>query len=315
MSTEISAIKDASAKKLQELRDTISSTVQSAPYSKHICIFACGSLGRLELMPNSDLDIFFIWDDDSNSCGSPEQNSFFDILLGNSTLNLEDPRKLGKYNKLLKKEQLLDIGSQQEDYNNSFTARMLLLLESKPLFNESMYTSIIHETISKYFADYYDHAENFSPLFLMNDIQRYWLTLLLNYEYRRDYSDTPDIKYWKRLKLKYARLITCYSLIACLYEKNITPKHVENCVFQTPFERIDSLASTIPDLNDYAVSLHHFYEEYLELRTKGLDYWQDESHKIEAMKKADQFHDVLIHQFMKSVAKTNPSLHRKSDIY
>ena len=314
MATSLIELKNYSIQKKNELRTEITNTVQGNPYSEHICIFACGSLGRNEAMQASDLDIFYIWDDTVGNYNESDRNNFIDSLLQNKKLDFVNPH-FSKYKIMLKKEQLLDIGSQEEDYSNSFTARMLLLLESTPLFNDQLYSAIIDETIAKYFADYNDHAANFSPLFLMNDIQRYWLTLLLNYEYRRDSSDAPSKKYWKRLKLKYARLLTCYSLIACLYEENITAEYVKRCVLQTPFDRIDSLAKKHPSLQGYVNDIHKHYDQYIELRKKGLEYWEDDLHKADAMNKADCFHDVFIHCFMKEIALTNMKLHGKTEIY
>ncbi len=138
---------------------------------------------------------------------------------------------------------LLDIGSREEDFNNSFTARLLMILESKPLYNLAAYDELIDSIIiKKYFKDYKSHCENFHPLFMMNDIKRYWNTLTVNYEYGRKDSHSVNKKNWKRLKLKFARLITCYSMIACLYEESITPEYTINCIKLTPFERLDLIA-------------------------------------------------------------------------
>ena len=144
---------------------------------------------------------------------------------------------------------------------------MLLLLESKPLYNEKAYKKIVKETIDKYFSDYTDYSDEFYPLFLMNDILRYWYTLTLNYEYRRDDKDDVNKRYWKRLKLKYARLITCYSMLACLYHKNISPEYVLKSVEMTPFERLSMLADEREEIKDIVLKIETAYEWYLELRT------------------------------------------------
>ena len=104
---------------------------------------------------------------------------------------------------------------------------MLLLLESKPLFNEQLYHQVILDIINVYFNDYAKHEKNFKPIFLANDIIRFWKTMCLNYEEKRkrhENDSTSRYKYRvKNLKLKFSRLTTCYSLLCCLNKSNTTP--------------------------------------------------------------------------------------------
>jgi hypothetical protein len=52
-------------------------------------------------------------------------------------------------------------GKPEDDVNNTFTARLLLLLESRPLIGEDVYADAIDEVISKYWGDYEDHKNEF----------------------------------------------------------------------------------------------------------------------------------------------------------
>ena len=203
MSTTFENIRVESQKKLDELRNELKLAYPEGNLNNQICIYACGSMGRLEMTEKSDLDLFFVTEAikvEDFAIANLDKYLFFSKLYEiNSRLKYQDPSKGGIYWEFTPKENLLDIGSRQEDYNNSFTARMLLLLESKPLYNENAYKKIVKETIDKYFSDYTDYSDEFYPLFLMNDILRYWYTLTLNYEYRRDDSDDANKRYWKRL--------------------------------------------------------------------------------------------------------------------
>ena len=267
----------------------------------------------------SDLDLFFVTEGNGSQAfaiTNLDKYRFFAKLYEiNSKLKYQDPSKGGIYWKFTPKENLLDIGSRQEDYNNSFTARMLLLLESKPLYNERAYKEIVKETINKYFSDYTDYPNEFYPLFLMNDILRYWYTLTLNYEYRRDDKDDANKRYWKRLKLKYARLITCHSMLACMYHKKISPEYVLKCVEMTPFERLSMLADEQEEVKDIVLEIEIAYEWYLELRKKGSEWWDTPQHKDEAMTQADNFHNLVVHKFMKCIADGNPALRNRADVY
>ena len=322
MSEFFEQIQSTSTKRLNELRTELSAMDIDGLLGGQICIYACGSLGRLEMAAQSDLDLFFISGVDLSEKEDPVpftnvgKYRFFSQLYDmNKKLHYKDPSGGGRYWEFISKKNLLDIGSREEDYNNSFTARMLLLLESKSLYNDNAYLSLIDSTVEKYFVDYPDNSDGFFPLYLMNDILRYWYTLTLNYEWRRDDSDDANKRYWKRLKLKYARLITCYSMLACLYKKAITPDIVKKYVLMTPFERLESLANDNHQLSEFVSEIASEYNWYLELRTRGPELWNDPNKKAEAMNHADKFHDLLVHRLMGSVSKGNAALRLKADTY
>ena len=74
------------------------------------------------------------------------------------------------------------LGGRDDDYENLFTARMLLLLESRPLVGSQMYERAIDAVLSEYWKDYEDNRSAFRPIYLTNDIIRYWKVLCLNYD-------------------------------------------------------------------------------------------------------------------------------------
>lgn len=289
-------------------------------FNDNLCVYACGSLGRLEMVEPSDLDLFFISmpdeSDDSPFFSNIDRYIFFAKLYEiNKKLGYQEPSKRGEYWDFISKKNLLDIGSRQEDFNNSFTARMLLLLESKPVYNILAYEKLITDTISKYFTDYEDNKENFHPLFLMNDILRYWYTLTMNYEYRRDYKDSESKKNWKRLKLKYARLVTCYSMLACLYKTNITPEYVHECIKITPFERLAKLSLINSNIENIVQEINEEYKWFLGLKSESHDWWDKDSNKSIALNHANRFHKMVVHSLMKTVSEGNPALRNKADVY
>ena len=103
-----------------------------------LCIYTTGSYGRLEASENSDMDLFFI-DTDENS---PTSN-IDKTLINAQVINICRAMKLPEFSKdggYLTIHNINDIvkelGSPADDYKNYFTARMLLLLESKPIYNE-----------------------------------------------------------------------------------------------------------------------------------------------------------------------------------
>ncbi|MFA7241187.1 MAG: hypothetical protein WC091_13840 [Sulfuricellaceae bacterium] len=161
-----------------------------------ICIFSAGSLGRLDSGTKSDLDIFVTADGGEESkIGRLEEIELFSSILRiNRELEFPELSNDGEYLKVFDiHESKSQIGSPADDNENWFTVRMLLLLESRHLINPTAYTRHTKEILSVYFRDAEDHKP-FKPLFLLNDILRFWRTLCLNYEQARH---TPS-RAWKK---------------------------------------------------------------------------------------------------------------------
>lgn len=310
--------RELSKKKIEKLRLTISNKINE----DNVCIYACGSLGRFEITEKSDLDLFFILMDDAGEERTFSRLSkyvFFSKMYEiNQELGFDDPSKGGFYWNFITEKKLLDIGSREEDYNNSFTARMLLILEGKALSKKETFVTLKRRVINKYFEDYPDHREPFYPLFLMNDIWRYWYTLTLNYEHRKDPGgehDKNDKNYWKRLKLKFARFFTCMSMIMCLFKEDLTEDDVLNFSDLTPFERIEYLQNNIPEIaeGDYLNKITKKYEWFLDLRKNDSTWWKEKNNKDIAFTNADEFH-TLLKNMLSVVASTNPDLAEKMDL-
>jgi len=110
-------------------------------------------------------------------------------------------------------------------WKNTFTARLLLLLESSPLIGESVYQQITNDVIVAYWKDYEGHKSDFMPI-PANDILRMWRTFCVNYEARTQSAQRRDGKRrLKNYKLKHSRLLTCYSALLYLlavFSKNKT---------------------------------------------------------------------------------------------
>lgn len=321
MEKKLDFFRSMSQDKLSQLQKELALALPQELKNHGVCIYACGSLGRLEFGETSDLDAFYIIDppkkSNDESIPKVDAEAFFSkILQINSMLKFPAPSKNGKYLVFTPREDLFDIGSQEEDSKNSYTARMLLLLESRPLYNQEAYNKLIEDVVDRYFIDYPDHTDNFNPLYLMNDIKRYWYTLCLNYENRRDKKDDRAERYRKRLKLKFARRITCFSMLACLYKKGIDKSYVVNCVKMTPFERFEMLSEGNEELTSVLEEIKRKYEHYLELKTHDTPWWEmDSKRKKAAFECADKFQQLVNNGFMQKVACENPNLLNLMDLY
>lgn len=186
------------------------------------CVYLTGSFGRGEASPHSDLDLFIL----ARSDESPRRPSRLqeiclkaDLIEQTSAIGLPEFSGDGEYLALYTVDKLVKtLGCPNDDASNTFTARLLLLLESRPLIGKEVYDEAVHEVLKAYWRDYDDHPKDFMPTFLANDIARLWRTFCVNYEARTT-TDPPEKKAKRKLKnykLKHSRLLTCYSALAYL---------------------------------------------------------------------------------------------------
>ncbi len=164
-------------------------------------------------------------------------------------------------------EMLTVVGAPYDDSENLFTARMLLLLESKCVLNNQLYEKALNKTVRHYFRDSVG-KQTFRPLFLLNDILRYWRTLCLNYEQTRSDPDGPWRK--KNINLKFSRMLTVFgTILPILAEQMHSADCIVNLVRLSPQER---LSRGLDALND--PSMFEKYKQFLEDYESFLS-WKD----------------------------------------
>lgn len=247
------------------------------------CVYATGSFGRLEASQYSDLDLFIVGKNkDLGGNGDPSsQLSRLDEICVKADL-IEQTRKMeipdfdgdGKYLVNYSVGQLTkSMGCADDDASNTFTARLLLLLESRPILQTDVYDEIIDDVIVAYWRDYEDHKTNFVPAYLANDIMRLWRTFCVNYEARTERA--PEEKKakgkLKNYKLKHSRLLTCYSAILFLMEKfntdnTVSPEHMREMIHLVPLERLTWVEdnSTNTDVKTQIKNLRSSYNSFLD---------------------------------------------------
>ena len=253
---------------LARVREAISAQTTCA--REEICIYVAGSLGRLETGKISDLDVFLFVDSIQNTPGKrtitrlEEIMVLSEIIQVNTELNLPPFSGDGEYFKIHEVSELLaGAGTATDDSENLFTTRLLLLLESKCLVNDTLYNNAAKKVLEMYIRDG-TGRDDYKPLFLLNDILRYWRTVCLNYERTRHDKSKP---WWKKnLNLKFSRKLTVFStVLVILIERVDTFEKFAPFAAMTPMER---LAHSLDSMGDLSL-LPHFecfldnYEEFL----------------------------------------------------
>src|SRR5260370_31751604 len=111
------------------------------------CVYATGSFGRGEASLFSDLDLFIVGLGENNSRQLPPLEEIClkaDLILATRKLGIPEFSGGGEYLVHYTKQELIGaLGKRDDDANNTFTARLLLLLESRPVLGAEVYSKII----------------------------------------------------------------------------------------------------------------------------------------------------------------------------
>ena len=247
------------------------------------CVYMTGSFGRGEASKYSDLDLFIVGRGNGKPTRDGKPGSELsrldeicikaDLIEVTRELGIQEFSGDGQWLVHYSVDELIQsLGTQDDDAQNTFTARLLLLLESQALLEESVYNDVLGEVIAAYWRDYEDHKANFMPAFLANDILRLWRTFCVNYEARTERM--PELEKakgkLKNYKLKHSRLLTCYSAILYLvavYEANgsVHPRDAREMIALTPTERLEWLKrqSYLSDAHEVLDKLLAQYEQRL----------------------------------------------------
>lgn len=290
----------------------------------NLTIFGAGSYARHEASQYSDIDMFFLSDGDKGDVPEPRTNS---LRLFGKVIEIVDTMSFPKFSNdceylvLLHTNDILsNLGSPRDDHENYFTARMLLLLESKCLYGHDVFEDITHKIIKSYFKDFPDHKHTFQPMFLLNDICRFWKTLLLNYENKRsvpqgaeEFEERKTRQKVRNFKLKFSRMTTCFASIAALgsHAAPVKETQVLELTKLTPRERLDSIPLRVPEAKDAVSEVLGKYGWFLEmtgLPTAELEErFSDKQKRTEMFQEANAYGDSMF-RLLRVIDEAHPNL-------
>lgn len=308
-----------SQQRLEQVRLDLSARLnEQLPLSarNRISIFATGSLARFEANEHSDLDAFFY------VLGSVERDRldtvdevcvFHNVVECSKSAGFPDFSNGGEYLHFQYLDDVVEnIGSRQDDYINGLTSRMLMILESKPIYNDENYRIAKSKIIDRYFADFHDHSKDFRPIFILNDVLRFWRTLCLNYEHGREWRKEDGLDrargHLKNLKLRFSRLLICYSFVASLLSRGtaLSCSDVSEISDLTPLQRLEALKDLDPTAGQAVDTLMSEYQWFLEAmgreKDEVLNWISDEGIRIDAFARGKTFVESM-YKLVMSVAE------------
>lgn len=255
------------------------------------CVCMTGSYGRREAGEHSDLDLFIVGLDKHAEHQLRDDENPYTVILESQMSRLDEIclkaelihsakaigiREFdgdGKYMAHYSVSDLVGrLGQSDDDVSNALTSRLLLLLEGRPLIGEEVFASAVDTIIRSYWRDFPGRERNFAPAFMSNDILRLWRTFCVNYEARTTVA-SEDKKLKRRVKnykLKFSRLLTCYSaLLSMLHtfdqSDTVTPDDMKTICSMSPLDRIFKLhaASSISAARPFIDQIVSGYDKFL----------------------------------------------------
>jgi predicted nucleotidyltransferase len=239
----------------------IVSELKASLYNDNICVITTGSFAREEASKESDMDYFVVVRNGDDDLPIEERKIIVDIVNKHVSKDSGDTGTFGDDAIENLEDMLKNIGG-SEDTNIKITRRMLLLLESKSLYNNSFYDDIIENIISIYIKNI---KKEQIARFLLNDIIRYYRTITIDFEFKTSESG----KCWglRNIKLTYSRkLIYFVGILMVAKTQDLEKAKKLNILIcyinMTPIERIEKIVSN-DKLKEDIVNLYNFFLEQI----------------------------------------------------
>ncbi|HAS6777594.1 nucleotidyltransferase domain-containing protein [Vibrio parahaemolyticus] len=231
--------------------------VEAFPSDSDLTVVVTGSFGRNEASKESDMDWFVVVNEPLDESETENVEKVVTRIVNKYVeKNVGDTGTFGGV--VTKNELLVNFGG-DEDTNQKFTRRMLYLLESKWLFNESLYKDIKHEILSRYIkAGVPDSGLN---RFILNDVIRYYRTICTDYEFKVYEND----KKWgvRKIKLRFSRKLLYFSGLITVastgsMSRDLKLEKTEELLSLSPIERIQKIFG-----KEQTSMMMNYYSEFL----------------------------------------------------
>lgn len=244
---------DQSKELLQQIRDCLSSAKISSLVET---VAAAGSIGRMEASPDvSDADLIVVVSNQIDP-ESNEAKEAYDSVWEAIPPHIARPKPTGVFAQPTNQSQLLgDVGKADESLK-VFGKRLLLLLETQPLYRDDNYTNLINLIVDRYADKYVKRDSKKEWTLLLNDLIRYFRSIAVNYQW--DFDNEAGKWPIRNIKLRHSRLVMYSGLLMLLgeasKERNDKVAWLQNRLKMTPLERLAWVYDQNKDWNFHRIA-------------------------------------------------------------
>lgn len=224
---------------------------------EEISVAVAGSYGRLEASPTSDLNFIIL------SQHELEDKKVLDCIKDSvDEFNIGLPNPEGVFSEVISVTDLVGKIGSRDDTLEYVAQRMLLLMETRPLFNERVYRNVTDQILRKY-LEYVIQDPKKEALFLMNDLIRYFRSICVNYQFQ--FWREQEKWTLRNVKLRHSRIVLYAGLLLLIMNASKERKdkfaYISTRIHYTPLEKI---ALVYADNGDYSFDkILGIYEVFL----------------------------------------------------
>lgn len=301
--SKFKALREAATHSESELTRVRAWIEQNPPPSAVHTLATAGSLARFEASGESDLDLIVVTTDTPTSQELSHIDQWRMRLC--DELRIEAPNPKGVFVEPITVKNLADTSGRAEETYQDSAKRVLLILESTPLYNDKNYSVILKTIVEKYSVDVrLDPTKNF--VFLLNDTSRFFRALCVNYQYTK--SEIDGVKWpLRNIKLRHSRVVLYFSMAAAIgllsQVKDLSKiDALEALIALPPLRRLHAVFTLSGD--DFEKTAE-FYNEFLtalsdgnsRIELQGLEY--DQRYNSETFSKLKKNSDHLSRELMR----------------
>lgn len=251
-----------SKKTIKEIRECLGHGLSD----EILTLAVAGSLGRMEAADGvSDCDLIVVLTDPASQNETRANELYSAVWNKLGVLGIRRPKRMGTFSQPTSTRQLChkaNIGAPDEDMR-SFAKRLLFLLETQPVYNDTGYKDVIKSVIECYAERFVAKDPKKEWGFLINDLVRYFRSLCVNY--RWDFENEPEKWLLRNIKLRHSRLVMYGGLLMllgeCSRERENKVAWLTERLLLTPLERIALVYSENKDTNFFRLA--GFYDTFL----------------------------------------------------
>ncbi len=226
----------------------LTSRLAASPPEHVSTVVAVGSLGRLELVPSSDLDLVVVLDDDAPREADVETRAHEAVWNVAESLGYARPKAVGVFGRPTRPSTLCDPArrGRVDEEPNVFGKRLHLLLEGRPVLGADVYSRLLDDVLG-----WYGFGESYPRPFrewttLAHDVERYRHSLAVRYQWL--HRDDPAT--WRRLhsKSRFSRALNVAGLTTLVGECSTRVEAgpwLRQQLDRTPLERIAFLGEAV----------------------------------------------------------------------